>query len=81
MKRVLAIWLPDWPLQRLVSKRPELIGRPVILESASHQGQRVVACSMPAFERGIRVGMLVAEAMGLEKSGLNGINGPNGLGN
>jgi protein ImuB len=35
MKRVLCIWLPNWPIQRLLIAQPELKGRPVVLYRTS----------------------------------------------
>ena len=63
MERVLSIWLPDWPLQRLLVARPELKDRAVVLyDRDSGRGERVVACSPAAHDRGVRVGMPLAEA-------------------
>lgn len=67
MNRVLAIWLPNWPLQRLIRKQPELRGRPVVLKSRGARGECVVACSDEARARGIEVGMPIAEASALGK--------------
>ena len=63
MERVLSIWLPDWPLQRLLVARPELKDRAVVLyDRDSGRGERVVVCSPAAHDRGVRVGMPLAEA-------------------
>ena len=51
MKRVLAIWLPNWPVQRVVQNRPELAGRAVVLHAPSQRGECVVACSAAAQAR------------------------------
>jgi protein ImuB len=63
MKRILAIWLPNWPIQRRRNNRPELAGRPVILQAPSRRGQAVAACSAEAAAAGIRPGMPIAEAL------------------
>ena len=65
MKRVLAIWLPNWPVQRLVLARPELAGRAVVLHGPSRRGECVVACSAAAQRAGVEAGMPVAEAVAL----------------
>jgi protein ImuB len=65
MKRVLALWLPNWPVQRLLISKPELAGRPVVLEAPSRHGQCVAACSREAHEAGVTIGMPIAEAIAL----------------
>ena len=62
MKRVLAIWLPNWPLQRLVKKQPELADRPVALHTTGRHGQVVAACSAEATAQGVCPDMPLAEA-------------------
>lgn len=73
MKRVLAAWLPRWPLQRLAAARPELNGRPTLLYELRQGGLRVVAFA-PSLRRGtvdepapcgVRPGMPLAEALAL----------------
>lgn len=65
MKRVLAVWLPNWPLQRLLRKNPALVGRPVTLKHRTQRGECVAACSVEAYARGARVAMPIAEALAL----------------
>ncbi len=68
MKRILCIWLPSWPLQRLVADRPDLKGRVIILHARdSRRGGCVVVCSRAAHQLGIRPGMPLAEAMMLQR--------------
>ncbi len=63
MNRVLWIWLPDWPLQRLAVARPELNRRQIVLyELHARGGLRVVAGGKAC---GIRPGMPLAEATAL----------------
>jgi protein ImuB len=70
MKRVLCIWLPNWPVQRLCAARPELKGRAVALyASAGHpalpraaRGPAIVARSAEAAAQGVALGMPLAEA-------------------
>jgi protein ImuB len=74
MQRILCIWLPNWPIQRLVAVRPELNGRPVVLHARdARRGQCVAACSAAARTHGARVGMPLAEATALlERSRVEG---------
>ncbi len=66
MKRLLCIWFPNWPIQRIVVARPELQPAAVILSAwDSRRGQLVAACSRRAWQRGVRVGMPLAEATAL----------------
>ena len=65
MKRVLCLWLPNWPVQRLIRVRPELRKQPVILYHP--QKSRVVACSRAACALGVRVDMTLAEATALAR--------------
>jgi protein ImuB len=62
MKRVLAIWLLNWPVQRLLDNKPELAGRPVILTQPLRRGLCVAACSREAQRAGVRIGMPTVEA-------------------
>jgi protein ImuB len=62
MKRAVCIWLPDWPLQRLMLTRPELKGQAVVLHETQRGTERVVACSARAVALGVTVGMPLAEA-------------------
>jgi protein ImuB len=65
MKRVLALWLPNWAVQRLLRSRPELAGHPLVLEAPSQRGPCVAACSREAYEAGVAIGMPIAEAIAL----------------
>src|SRR5512137_2198603 len=63
MQRRLAIWLPNWPVQRLVACRPELAGRAVVsYERHARYGSQVKACSALAWTQGVRPGLPLAEA-------------------
>jgi protein ImuB len=65
MKRYLCLYLPRWPLQRLYAATPDLRGKTVaIYERASH-GLRLVVCSPEANKRGVKRGMLLADATAL----------------
>ncbi|HYO26150.1 MAG TPA: DNA polymerase Y family protein, partial [Lacipirellulaceae bacterium] len=63
MKRVLAIWLPNWPVQRLVLQKPEWAGRPLVLHAPSRRGECVVACSAAAARAGVAPGDSLVEAV------------------
>src|SRR5688572_18048012 len=71
MKRILCLWLPHWPIQRLIAVRPELRGRPLVLYARQgSRGQRVVAGSPEAIAMGVRGDMPLTEATALAgKSG------------
>lgn len=66
MPRILALWLPNWPVQRLVREQPELLHCAVVLyDQDARYGQRVKACSTAAWEQAVRPGMPLAEAQTL----------------
>ena len=63
MKRILCLWFPHWPIQRLLVARPELEQRGIVLSARDpRRGEYVVACCPKAQASGIRPGMLRAEA-------------------
>lgn len=67
-RRVVCLWLPDWPIQRRSQLSPALRHQPLILVT-SHRGREVVGhCCDQAAQRGIRPGMPLAEARGLLQS-------------
>lgn len=75
MKRTLAAWLPNWPLQRLAIKRPELAAAATSLYAPSRRGQVITACCAAASAAGVRVDMPLAEAtVLLEAATRNGVN-------
>ena len=51
MKRVLCVWFPHWPLQRVCLVQPELKGRPVVLYGPARTGSTPVG-SVPVRSRG-----------------------------
>ncbi|MFM9961312.1 MAG: hypothetical protein ACKV2Q_08805 [Planctomycetaceae bacterium] len=62
MSRMVCVWLPNWPLQRLRHERPELRDRPVVLSTnIGNRGPRVAAVEGD----GLVVGMPLAEAEAL----------------
>jgi protein ImuB len=73
MKRMLCLWLPNWPIQRIVAARPELKGRALILYTRKgSRGQRVVACSAEASAAGVSPDMPVSEATSLMRKSRRG---------
>ena len=67
MTRILCLWLPNWPIQRVVRCRPELKGRAVALVADGPRGGLVAACSSAAVAQGVRPEMPVAEAQALAR--------------
>jgi protein ImuB len=65
MKRVLCVWFPQWPLQRLLLERPELRNRPVVIAGRGTRGREVRFASRPARDLGVTVGQPLAEAEAL----------------
>ena len=74
MKRVMCVYLPAWPLQRLWHERPELRGRPVALCDHVAGSPRIVFCSTRERKSScgvngsarIQSGMPVAEALAID---------------
>jgi protein ImuB len=66
MKRVMCVWLPGWPIQRLRAARREPSQQPLALFAPAGRGKMaVVACSVSAAQYGITPGMPLAEARAL----------------
>jgi protein ImuB len=65
MRRVMCVYLPAWPLQRLVHARPELRDKPVALSRLARVPEVVVGSRL-AVRAGVRPGMPVAEARAIE---------------
>lgn len=65
-KRILCLWFPNWPIQRLVVDQVELRKQRVILfRRDSRRGQVVSAASPLAIKGGVCEGMPVSEAKSL----------------
>ncbi len=61
-KRLLCLWFPDWPIQRLIAGGPEL-GKDLILLTETAGGRELVRfCCGNAQKLGIRPGMMLSEA-------------------
>jgi protein ImuB len=64
----MCVYLPAWPLQRLLHGRPELQNKPVVLATPfAGRGPQVVLCTKQAARFGIRPRMPVAEAVALHR--------------
>jgi len=62
----MCVWLPNFPIQRIVSRQPELRECPCLLYgSGGSRGVQVVACSREAIAKGAMLGMPLAEAQAL----------------
>jgi protein ImuB len=68
MKRVLCVWLPEFPIQRLHVEQPKLKAIPTVLYQESGNRAQVVLSSPAAKCYGIRPGMPLAEAQALLES-------------
>lgn len=68
--RILCVWFPNWPIQRLVTQQPKLRCQQVVLfRRDSRRGQLVSAASPLARRSGICPGMPLSEAKSLLRRG------------
>lgn len=67
-QRILSVWLPDWPVQRLRSASPDLVGEPIVVSLSTAQTEVVEACSLEARRLGVCVGMKTPDAQALVSS-------------
>lgn len=68
--RILCVWFPNWPIQRLVTQQPKLRCQQVVLfQRDSRRGQLVSAASPLARRSGICPGMPLSEAKSLLRRG------------
>ena len=65
MRRVLCVWLPDFPIQRLFDEQPELKAAPTALYVESGNQAAIVWSSSDAKQHGIRPGLSLSEAQAL----------------
>ena len=66
-QQVLCIWLPNWPIQRVLATEPALVGRAVVLETRdARRGLLVAAANLAARRAGARVGMRMSELAALK---------------
>lgn len=65
-KRVLCIWLPNWPVQRVQAAQPELAQRALVLQARdARRGLVVAAANLLARKQGVRAGMPLSEAVAI----------------
>ncbi|MEM7479193.1 MAG: DNA polymerase Y family protein [Planctomycetota bacterium] len=65
-KRLLCVWLPNWPIQRIQAEEPALAERPLLLSTRDpRRGLLVTAANLIAKEEGIRPAMRLSEATAL----------------
>jgi protein ImuB len=64
MKRVVSVWLPQWPIERLKRHRPGVVpdDKPFALVAGGGNGIRISALNMQAAREGLRVGSSLADA-------------------
>lgn len=67
--RILCLWFPDWPIQRLVARQGDLDKTLLLLTETTSRGEFVRYLNSLARRRGIRAGMPVAEAGSLSNPG------------
>jgi len=65
MPRVLCVWFPKWPIQRLRSERPELRRVELVLFSGQSHRPFITVCTARAEQLGIHSGQPLAEAKAL----------------
>jgi protein ImuB len=65
MPRVMCVWFPKWPIQRLRSAKPELKRRELVLFAGQNQRPVVTECSPNSERLGICIGQPLAEARAL----------------
>jgi protein ImuB len=64
MKRLVSVWLPQWPIERLKRHRPGAVpdDRPFVLVAGGAHGIRITAVNVRAAREGVRAGMSLADA-------------------
>lgn len=61
-RRILCLWFPSWPVQRLLATQPQSARSVVMLTEKTSRGEFVDCCNQVAWRRGIRPGMPASEA-------------------
>ncbi|MEM1186700.1 MAG: DNA polymerase Y family protein [Planctomycetota bacterium] len=67
--RTIAIWLPDWPVQRVRHKQIELREAAIVFSSGDGRSEAVVACSPEVRRLGVSIGMRTPDAESLAGPG------------
>jgi protein ImuB len=65
MPRVLCVWFPKWPIQRLRAGRPDLKRSDLALFAGTPERPQITVCSSKAEHAGVRTGQPLAEAKAL----------------
>ncbi len=66
-KQILCIWLPNWPIQRVLAAEPSLVGRSVVLETRdARRGLLVAGANLAARRAGACIGMRMSELAALK---------------
>ncbi len=65
MSRLAGLYLPRFPLQRLVLEQPSLSGKPIVLYAEDRGSQRVRFASAPAVKLGLHPGMTASAAVAM----------------
>ncbi len=61
-RRILSIWLPDWPVYRLARARQLDVSQPLVLRATRQGGERIVALNGAARALGVARGQLLTDA-------------------
>ncbi|MEM7558565.1 MAG: DNA polymerase Y family protein [Planctomycetota bacterium] len=65
-KRLLCVWLPNWPIQRIQAEDPTLAEKPLLLSTRDpRRGLLVAAANLAAREENVKPGMRLSEATAL----------------
>ena len=67
--RFLAVWLPDWPVQRARREQKALSRQPIAFTARNGRAERIVSCSVEARRLGVQNGMRTPDAESLAGPG------------
>lgn len=64
MRRIVSVWLPLWPIERLARHEPDALpdGAPLALVENGQHGLRITAINATAAHMGVRTGIALADA-------------------
>lgn len=66
-RQIVCVWLPNWPIQRVLAAEPTLVGRALVLETRdARRGLLVAAANLAARQAGARVDMRMSELAALK---------------
>jgi len=66
-KRIMSVWLMDWPVYRLARVHGLDTAEPLVLRASSQGGERVVGLNEPARVLGVSRGQLLADALAVAR--------------